>query len=76
MKGVNYGYLLSTISNAKGYIIILQALVYDILLSTTAINDYTISLGKLSANGQILVGDQITVYLQQTSQSKVSKHGV
>ena len=42
---------------------ILQSLVYDILHSSTAITDYSTGLGKLSANGQILVGDQITVYL-------------
>ena len=39
----------------------LEALVYGILPPTTAIIDYTVGLGKLSANGQFFVGAQITV---------------
>ena len=41
----------------------LQALVYDILPSTTAITDYVIGLGKLSANEQDLVGAETPVGL-------------
>ena len=45
----------------------LQALVYDILPSTTAIFIYTIGSRKLSANEQFFVGAQ-TVKLLQTTQ--------
>ena len=38
-----------------------QTLVYDILPPTTAITDYTIGLGKLSANGKFFVGAQKAV---------------
>ena len=41
----------------------LQALVYDILPSTTAIIDYAIGLRKLSANDQFFVGAQTAVSL-------------
>ena len=37
-------------------------IVYDIL-PTTAIIDYATGLGKLSANGQFFVGDQVAVCL-------------
>ena len=39
----------------------LLALVYHILPPTTAITDYAISLGKLSANGRFFVGVQMAV---------------
>ena len=41
----------------------LQALVYDILPSTTAITDYAIGLEKLSANEQFCLGAEIAVGL-------------
>ena len=46
----------------------LQALVYDILLSTTAVFSYAIGSRKLSANGQFFVGAQTEVSLLQTTQ--------
>ena len=50
-----------------------QALVYDILPSTTAVFSYAMGSRKLSANEQIFVGAQIVVRLLQTTQIK---HGV
>ena len=41
----------------------LQSLVYDILSPTIVMADYAIGLGKLSANGQFFVGDQMAVRL-------------
>ena len=46
----------------------LQALVYDILPSTTAVFSYAIGSRKLSANEQFLFGDQTVVSLLQTTQ--------
>ena len=46
----------------------LQALVYDILPSTTAIISYAIGSRKLSANEQFFVGTQTVVSLLQTTQ--------
>ena len=46
----------------------LQALVYDILPSTTAVFSYAIGSGKLSANEQFFVGAQTVVSLLQTNQ--------
>ena len=48
----------------------LQALVYDILPSTTAIFSYAIGSRKLSANEQFFVGAQTVVSLLQTTQIK------
>ena len=48
----------------------LQALVYDILPSTTAVFSYAIGSRKLSANEQFLVGAQTVVSLLQTTQIK------
>ena len=48
----------------------LQALVYDILPSTTAVFSYTIGSRKLSANDQFFVGAQTVVSLLQTTQIK------
>ena len=48
----------------------LQALVYDILPSTTAVFSYAIGSRKLSANEQFLVGAQTVVGLLQTTQIK------
>ena len=48
----------------------LQALVYDILPSTTAVFSYAIGSRKLSANEQFFVGAQIEVSLLQTTQIK------
>ena len=48
----------------------LQALVYDILPSTTAVFSYAIESGKLSANEQFFVGGQTVVRLLQTTQIK------
>ena len=46
----------------------LQALVYDILPSTTAVFSYAIGPTKLSANEQFFVGAQTIVNLLQTTQ--------
>ena len=48
----------------------LQALVYDILPSTTAVFSYAKGSRKLSANEQFFVGAQIVVGLLQTTQIK------
>ena len=48
----------------------LQALVYDILPSTTAVFSYAIGSGKLSANEQFFVGAQTVVSLLQTTEIK------
>ena len=48
----------------------LQALVYDILPSTTALFSYAIGSRKLSANEQFFVGAQTVVRLLQTTQIK------
>ena len=48
----------------------LQALVYDILPSTTAVFSYAIGSRKLSDNEQFLVGAQTVVSLLQTTQIK------
>ena len=50
----------------------LQALVYDILPSTTAVFNYAIGSRKLSANEQFFVGAQTVVSLLQTTQIKQS----
>ena len=46
----------------------LQALVYDILSSTTAMFSYAIGSRKLSANRQFFVGAQTVASLLQTTQ--------
>ena len=46
----------------------LQALVYDILPSTTAVFSYAIGSRKLSANEQFFVGAHLVVRLLQTTQ--------
>ena len=46
----------------------LQALVYDILPSTTAVFSYATGSRKLSANEQFFVGAQTVVILLQTIQ--------
>ena len=48
----------------------LQALVYDILPSSTAVFSYAIGSRKLSANEQFFVGAQTMVSLLQTTQIK------
>ena len=48
----------------------IQALVYDILPSTTAVFSYAIGSRKLSANEQFFVGAQTVVSLLQTTQIK------
>ena len=48
----------------------LQAPVYDILPSTTAVFSYLIGSRKLSANEQFFVGAQTVVGLLQTNQIK------
>ena len=50
----------------------LQALVYDILPSTTAVFSYALGPWKLSANEQFFVGAQTVVSLLQTTQIKRS----
>ena len=47
----------------------LQALVYDILPSTSAVFNYVIGSWKLSANEQFFVGAQTVVSLLQTTQT-------
>ena len=46
----------------------LQALVYDIRPSTTAIFSYAIGSRKLSANEQVFVGAQTVINMLQTTQ--------
>ena len=48
----------------------LQALVYDILLSVTAVFSYAIGSRKLSVNEQFFVGAQTVVSLLQTIKIK------
>ena len=48
----------------------LQALVYDILPSATALFSYAIGSRKLSANKQFFAGAQTVVSLLQTTQIK------
>ena len=48
----------------------LQALVYDILPSTTAVFSYAIGSKKLSANEQFFAGAQTVVSLLHTTQIK------
>ena len=48
----------------------LQALVYDILPSTTAVFSYAIGSRKLPANEQFFLGAQTVVRLLQTTQIK------
>ena len=48
----------------------LQALVYNILPSTTAVFSYAIGSRKLSANEPVFVGAQTVVSLLQTTQIK------
>ena len=48
----------------------LQALIYDILPSTTAVFNYVIGSRKLSANEQFFVGAQTVVSLLQTTPIK------
>ena len=48
----------------------LQALVYDILPSTTAVFSYAIGSRKLSANEQLFVDAETVVGLLQTTQIK------
>ena len=48
----------------------LQALVYDILPSTTAVFSYAIGSRKLSANQQFFVSAQTVVSVLQTTQIK------
>ena len=50
----------------------LQAPVYDILPSTTAVFSYVIGSWKLSANEQFFIGAQTVVSLLQTTQIKQS----
>ena len=58
-----------------------QALVYDILPSTTAVFSYATGSTKLSANEQFFVGVQTVVSLLQTTQiisddCFITDHGV
>ena len=62
-------YVASTVLSMKSMVLFkLQALVYDILPSTTAVFSYAIGSRKLSANEQIFVGAQTVVSLLQTTQ--------
>ena len=49
----------------------LEALVYDILPSTTAVFSYAIGSRKLSANEQFFVGSQTVVSLLQIKQGVI-----
>jgi len=60
-----YGHLKKVCTESK-----LQALVYDILPSTTAVFSYAIGSRKLSANEQFFVGAQTVLSLLQTTQIK------
>ena len=51
----------------------LQALVYDILLSTTAVFSYAIGPWNLSAKEQFFVGAQTVVSLLQTTQDYIRR---
>ena len=51
----------------------LQALVYDILPSTTAVFSYAIGPRKLSANEHFFGGAQTVVSLLQTTQNKTER---
>ena len=51
----------------------LQALVYDILPSTTAVFSYAIGPRKLLANEQFFVGAQTVVSLLQTNSNKTRR---
>ena len=53
-----------------GYMPKLQALVYNILPSTTAVFSYVTGSRKLSANEQFFVGAQTVVSLLQTARTK------
>ena len=54
----------------------LQALVYDILPSTTAVLSYAIGSRKLPANEQFFVGAQTVVRLLQITQVKRASNKV
>ena len=62
----NMSWLIPPLSRSRK----LQALVYDILPSTTAVFSYAIGSWKLSANEQFFVGAQTVVSLLQTTQIK------
>ena len=57
-------------SDTDTVIVKLQVLVYDILLSTTAIFSYVVASRKLSANEQFFIGAKTVVHLLQTTQIK------
>ena len=59
-----------TVQNAARVRIKLQALVYDILPSTTAVFSYAVGSRKMSANEQFFVGAQTVVSWLQTTQIK------
>ena len=61
---VLWRYVASTVISVPA----LQALVYDILPSTTAVFSYAIGSRKLSANELFFVGAQTVVSLLQTTQ--------
>ena len=62
-------YVASTVLSMKSMVLFkLQALVYDILPSTTAVFSYAIGSKKLSANEQFFAGAQTVVSLLQTTQ--------
>ena len=52
------------------YVRKLQALVYDILPSATAVFSYAVGSRKLSANEQFFVGAQTVVSLLQTNKTR------
>ena len=68
--GWGWGGIISDVYWVQRYILKakLQALVYDILPSTTGIFNPTIGSGKQSANKQFFVGAQTVVSLLQTTQ--------
>ena len=68
-------YSYNALDDSKAHAIVtvsvnLQALVYNILPSTTLVFSYAISPRKLSVNEQFFVGAQTVVSLLQTTQIK------
>ena len=68
--GLLYTSITITFCCFQNFIPKLQALVYDILPSTTAVFSYAIGSRKLSANEQCFIGAQTVVSLLQTTQIK------
>jgi len=70
MDGDNFQVTAVMLINSDSRYDKLQALVYDIPPSTTAVFSYAIGSRKLSANEQLFVGAETVVSLLQTTQIK------